>query len=407
VSATADATSSPVPISSRAATAVAVPIPSLAPQALAAAQATGVLPRLALEAAISGLVQPVFVTGAGDGSGRLFLVEKPGAIRIWKDGQLLAEPFLDICDRIRSSGSEQGLLGLAFAPDFARSGYFWVNYIDLSGNTSIARFQAAPGSNTADPGSEFKILDVKQPAPNHNGGMLAFGPDGYLYAGLGDGGGAGDPSGNGQSPATFLGKMLRLDVTSDPSRPYVVPVQNPWVRARLNGRDVLPEVWAIGLRNPWRYSFDRTTGDLWIADVGQNKYEEVDRVEAAAGKTLEGGVDFGWSIMEGMHCFPESAACRKDGLQLPVVEYQHGANGCSITGGYVYRGKLIPGLDGVYLYGDYCSGRIWTLSPAADGRWRSALALESGLGISSFGEDDSGEMYVVDLKGGVYRIAAK
>jgi glucose/arabinose dehydrogenase len=361
--------------------------------------------RLRLDSVATGLDRPVFATDAGDGSGRLFVVEKGGTIRILDGGRLLARPFLDIRDRVLSRGSEQGLLGLAFAPDFQRSGYFYVDYIDRSGNTVISRFQAGKSANSADSGSEIKVLGIDQPASNHNGGMLAFGPDGYLYVGTGDGGREGDPFHNGQNPQTLLGKLLRLDVTTDPTKPYTIPPSNPWVTAKYNGQAVLPEIWAIGLRNPWRFSFDRKTGDLCIGDVGQNTYEEIDRIAAGAGGRVQGGLNFGWSIMEGMHCYPDTATCSRAGLTLPVAEYTHGADGCSITGGYVYRGTAIPGLVGAYIYGDYCSGRIWALTPVAGGAWQSQLLLDSGLAISSFGQDQAGELYVVDLGGAVYRLA--
>jgi glucose/arabinose dehydrogenase len=363
--------------------------------------------RLQLAPVSAGLDRPVFVTGAGDGSGRLFIVEKGGVILVLEPGQSSPRPFLDIRERVLSRGSEQGLLGLAFAPDFPRSGAFFADYTDLSGNTVIARFQVAADAAGADPAGEFKLLGIDQPAANHNGGMLAFGPDGYLYVGTGDGGGANDRYGNGQNPGTLLGKMLRLDVAGDPSGPDTIPPDNPWRNAQWNGRDVRDEIWAFGLRNPWRYSFDRATGDLWIADVGQNQYEEINRVPAGAGGKPEGGLNFGWPIMEGTHCFPDHATCRREGLTLPVADYSHGADGCSITGGYVYRGAAIPGLAGAYLYGDYCSGRIWALVQGANGAWQSHLLLESDLSISSFGEDEAGEIYVADLQGGtVYRLSA-
>jgi len=228
--------------------------------------------RVRVEPLIEGLVAPVWLTHAGDGSGRLFILEKAGTIRVVRDGQLVATPFLDIRDRVGSSASEQGLLGLAFAPDYSESGHFFVNYTDKRGDTVVSRFQVSGEPDAADSASEFKVLGIDQPAANHNGGGLLFGPDGHLWIGTGDGGAANDRFGNGQNPATLLGKMLRLDVTSDPSQPYLIPADNPWMGADWNGQDVADEVWALGLRNPWRYSFDRATGDLWIADVGQNTY---------------------------------------------------------------------------------------------------------------------------------------
>lgn len=363
--------------------------------------------KLAARQVLSGLDDPVFVTHAGDGSQRLFVVEKPGIIRIVADGKLLPLPLLDISDRVRSSGSEQGLLGLAFSPDFGRTGHFFVNYTGRDGRTVVSRFQIGTDPNQADAASEFKILEIAQPAPNHNGGMLAFGPDGFLWVGTGDGGAANDRFGNGQNPATLLGKMLRLDVSSDPAQPYTIPADNPWVTDSWNGQDVRDEVWAVGLRNPWRYSFDRLNGDLWIADVGQNTYEEVNHVTAEQKGYPNGGLNFGWPIMEGTHCFPAAANCDRAGLVMPVAEYSHTEGGCSITGGYVYRGTQFPMLDGVYLFGDYCSGFIWALHAGADGAWQRNLVLQSGLAISSFGEDEAGELYVTDLSGGLYRLVVE
>jgi glucose/arabinose dehydrogenase len=401
--ATTEPTLAPSP--TRAPTSTPVPTTALAPTAVPAAPAIEQA-KLALAPVARGLDRPLFVTQAGDGSGRLFIVEKAGTIRVLQGGSVLPRPFLDIRDRVLSRGSEQGLLGLAFAPDFARTGAFFVDYTDLSGDTVVSRFRVTGDPNIADAAGEFEVLGIPQPASNHNGGMLAFGPDGYLYVGAGDGGGQGDPFHNGRNPQALLGKILRLDVTSDPAKPYVIPPDNPWVAATWNGQAVRPEVWALGLRNPWRFSFDRRTGDLWIADVGQDRYEEIDRVPAGADGRVEGGLDFGWPIMEGTHCYPDTASCSREGLTLPVVDYAHGANGCSIIGGYVYRGKAMPALAGAYVYGDYCSGRIWALAPAAGG-WRSRLLLESGLAISSFGEDQAGELYVTDLQAGiVYRLTA-
>jgi glucose/arabinose dehydrogenase len=386
-------------------------IPSVVPSAVSSPVATAVSSpaapsldavRVALRPVADNFAQPVFVTHAGDGSGRLFVVEKPGLIHILEGGRLLPTPFLDIRDRVGSRNTEQGLLGLAFAPNYAGSGTFFVDYTDLSGDTVVARFAVTADPNVADPGSEFTVLKIAQPAANHNGGMLAFGPDGNLYIGAGDGGGAGDRYRNGQNPQTLLGKLLRLDVTSDPKQPYMIPADNPWVNAQWNGQEILPEIRALGLRNPWRFSFDRATGDLWIGDVGQDQYEEVDRVPAGS----KGDLNFGWPIMEGTHCYPASADCQRAGLEMPVIDYTHGANGCSITGGYVYRGRQIPALEGVYLYADYCTGKIWGLVRDGSG-WRSRELLDSSLNVSSFGEDQAGELYVVDLNGGVYRVVVE
>lgn len=353
-----------------------------------------------LEPVVTQLDEPLYVTHAGDGSGRLFIVEKAGTIRIFQDGQVLAGPFLDIRDRVDSGGSELGLLGLAFPPDFVQTGYFFVNYTGRDRNTHVSRFAAsAEDANTADAGSELTVLQFAQPAGNHNGGMLAFGPDGYLYIGTGDGGAAFDRFENGQNPATLLGKMLRIDVTSDPSVPYTIPADNPWVDSDLDGADVLDEIWAIGLRNPWRYSFDRQTGDLWIADVGQNQYEEINLTESGS----PGGLNYGWPIQEASHCLQNG--CDTTGLVQPILEYSHAGGHCSVTGGYVYRGSQLPELDGIYFFGDYCSGSMWAAAPDGNAGWQSAPVYEADAQISSFGEDEAGELYMTDLGGGVvYRI---
>lgn len=350
---------------------------------------------LSTEVVVDGLETPLFVTHAADGSGDLYLLEKAGLIRVIRAGELLPEPFLDISERVTTGGNEQGLLGLAFAPNYAESGYFFVNYSDTDGDTVVARFTrvAESATPTADPTSEFIVLQIEQPARNHNGGMVAFGPDGYLYIGMGDGGGSGDRYGNGQNPQTLLGKLLRIDVTTDPTVPYTIPTDNPWVAADWNGADVRDEIWAVGLRNPWRYSFDRATGDLWMGDVGQNQYEEVNFVAADSGS----GQNYGWPIMEASHCY-SSRECDSSGLLLPVAEYSHSGH-CSITGGYVYRGVAYPALSGVYLYGDYCSGTIWATWPQA-GSWQTAELLDSDITISSFGEDEAGELYLTDMSGG-------
>lgn len=355
---------------------------------------------VSLEPIVSGLELPLFLTHAGDGSGRLFVLEKTGRIRIVQDGALLATPFLDISDRVGSQRNEQGLLGLAFAPDYASSGSFFVNYTNRAGNTVVARFQVSADTRLADAASESLVLQIEQPAANHNGGMLAFGPDGYLYIGTGDGGGANDTYSNGQNPATLLGKMLRLDV-SDPAVPYTIPADNPWVSADWNGADVRDEIWAIGLRNPWRYSFDRDTGDFWITDVGQNQYEEVNFVAAGS----PGGLNFGWPIMESLHCLG-AAECSIAGLVLPAVEYAHEGH-CSITGGYVYRGSAYPALAGAYIYGDYCSGALWALIAPPGAEPQPVEMLRTGATISSFGEDEAGELYVVDYSGSIHRLTAQ
>jgi glucose/arabinose dehydrogenase len=331
---------------------------------------------------VSGLERPVDLQA--DGSGRLFVIEKVGRIRIIQNGQLLIAPFLDITDRVGSSSNEQGLLGLAFHPNYAQNGRFFVNYTNRNGDTEIARFQVSSDPNVADPDSELKLLGVDQPYPNHNGGGLDFGPDGYLYAGLGDGGAAGDPSGNGQKTTTLLGKILRLDV--DSAEPYVVPADNPFGN----------EIWAYGLRNPWRISFDSATGDLYIGDVGQNVWEEIDHLPAGS----PGGTNFGWDFREGAHEYSGTAPAD---LTDPIAEYSHQEGGCSVTGGYVYRGAM-PEWNGVYLYGDYCTGFIWGLVQPGNG-WQAQLLFDTDVNITAFGQDEAGEIYLVADSGGVYKLA--
>jgi glucose/arabinose dehydrogenase len=346
---------------------------------------------LALREVASGFSTPLYLTHAGDGSGRVFVVEKAGTIRTSPD----RETYLDITDRVGSEGSEQGLLGLAFHPGFRQNRRFYVNYTDRDGNTVVSRFTAGPDGGPADPGSEQVVLRQEQPAANHNGGMLAFGPDGYLYIGLGDGGGGGDTYGNGQNPNTLLAKILRIDV--DRGEPYAVPRDNPFV-----GREEFrPETWAWGLRNPWRFSFDRETGDLYIGDVGQSEYEWV--LHQPAGR---GGQNYGWPIIEGGECYREDP-CDKTGLTLPVAVYTHD-EGIAVTGGYVYRGERYPALRGAYVFGDFGDGRIWTLHRNAGGEWTRTEALRADAAISSFGEDEGGELYLTDYtSGSVYQVTAE
>lgn len=355
---------------------------------------------IALQPVITeGLQQPTFLTHAFDE--RLFVIEQIGRIRIIENGQLLETPFLDITDRVGSFGSEQGLLGLAFHPRYAEegdagTGIFYVNYTDYNGDTHLSRFNVlADDPYRADPESEVDFLTVDQPYPNHNGGMLAFGPDGYLYAGLGDGGSANDPLGAGQSLTTLLGKILRLDVDSEPDG-YTIPPTNPFTGTA----DGQPEIWAYGLRNPWRFSFDRQTGDLFIADVGQNQWEEVNFQPVDS----PGGENYGWNVMEGAHCF-QGDTCDQSGLSLPIFEYQH-PQGCSISGGYIYRGAMLPQMSGNYFVADYCQGTIWRLFSDGE-RWQADVVLESDLIIPSFGEDVNGELYVLNYgMGGIYRLVA-
>ena len=334
--------------------------------------------------AASGLERPVDLQP--DGSGRLYIIEKPGRIRILENGQLLDQPFLDIDDRVGSNGNEQGLLGLVFHPQYAQNGRFFVNYTDNNGDTVIARFQVSDDSNIADVNSEVRLLGVDQPFANHNGGVLTFGPDGYLYAGLGDGGSAGDPLGNAQNTRTLLGKILRIDV--DSVDPYSVPADNPFGN----------EIWAYGLRNPWRMSFDRLTGDLYIGDVGQGVWEEIDYLPAGSA----GGTNFGWDFREGAHDYEGGGP---PGMVDPIAEYSHQEGGCSVTGGFVYRGA-IPEWNGIYLYGDYCTGFIWGLIQSNAG-WQKQQLFDVDVTITSFGQDEAGEIYLLSDIGNIYRLSQK
>jgi glucose/arabinose dehydrogenase len=321
-----------------------------------------------------------------DGSGRLFVIEKVGRIRIIENDQLLETAFLDITDRVGSSGNEQGLLGLAFHPRYQENGRFFVNYTDTSGDTVIARFQVTSDPNLADPNSEVPLLGYDQPFPNHNGGAMVFGPDGFLYIGSGDGGAAGDPFSNAQNTGVMLGKVLRVDV--DSAEPYAVPSDNPFGN----------EVWVYGLRNPWRISFDRVTGDLYIGDVGQGEWEEIDFLPAGS----PGGANFGWDHREGAHDYEGGGP---EGMIDPVAEYSHPEGGCSVTGGYVYRGSISE-WNGIYLYGDYCTGMIWGLIQI-DGGWQNQLLFDVDVTITSFGQDQNGEVYLVSDSGGIYRLVSQ
>jgi glucose/arabinose dehydrogenase len=347
-----------------------------------------------LDEVYSGLSSPVGIVDPGDGSGRLFIVEKTGTIRVVIDGKVRATPFLDISDQV-SGSSEQGLLGLAFAPDFAESGRFYIDYTDVDGNSVIARYTLSNSAhNQADPATAETILTQEQPYPNHNGGQIVFGPDGYLYIGFGDGGSQGDPNGNGQSLQTWLGKILRIDVAGDGE--YAIPEDNPYA----DGADGLPEIFIYGLRNPWRFSFDAETGDLYIGDVGQGQWEEIDMLPAGE----QAGANLGWSVLEGSHCYQEED-CDSSGTVLPIDEYSHDS-GCSVTGGYVVHSDALPDLNGVYLFGDYCTGLLWAIARDANGDWQPSDAIETGLSISSFGAGPNGELYVVDLNGSIYQLVA-
>jgi glucose/arabinose dehydrogenase len=344
---------------------------------------------------VGGLRNPLDLQAAPGDRDRLFVVEQEGRIRVVRGGELASTPFLDVASRVLSGG-ERGLLGLAFHPQYATNHRFFVNYTDSNGDTNISEFRST-SADAADPASERVLLHVAQPFANHNGGGLSFGNDGFLYIGLGDGGSGGDPLGNGQRLSTPLGKLLRIDV--DRGQPFAVPTDNPFV----SNPGAFPAIWAYGLRNPWRFAFDRSTGDLYIGDVGQSRLEEVDVGLASR----HGGENYGWNIMEGRSCFSPSSGCNQSGLVLPVLQYDHNT-GCSITGGALYRGCRMPGYAGTYFYGDFCTGLIRSFrlqnGAVADERDHTATVGRGISSVSSFGVDLDGEVYVVDYDGEVYRI---
>ncbi len=375
-------------------------LPGLPHSAPAEAQGPAPWPQIRLLVAAAGLNQPVHIAHAGDDTGRLFVVERPGRILILRAGPDAV--FLDITGRVLSTGGEQGLLSVAFPPGYAVSGRFYVAYTrQTDGALVLARFYVTADPDAADPNSEQPVLVIPHPQfANHNGGQLAFGPlDGYLYAGTGDGGGTGDPDENAQDPGALLGKLLRLDVETGEPLPYTIPSTNPFTQTT----GYRPEIWALGLRNPWRFSFDRQTGDLYLADVGQAVYEEVNVQPAVS----PGGENYGWDVVEGNHCFEPPIGCvAPPGYVPPVAEYTHSPDGnCSVTGGFVYRGAQYPGLQGIYYYGDFCSGRLWGLQfDGAD--WQTALLLDTPYLISTFGEDQAGNLYLADYGSGtLYRLA--
>ncbi len=336
---------------------------------------------------------PVYVTSTS-GDPRLFVVEQAGRIRVVKNGSAIAAPFLDISSRVKSGG-EQGLLSMAFHPDYSHNGFFFVNFTDKHGDTHVERFKVSANPDVADTITAVLVLKIDQPYGNHNGGLVMFGPDGMLYIGMGDGGAAGDPKGNGQNRNALLGKILRINVNR--VAPYSVPVGNPYA----NGVDGRPEIWATGIRNPWRFAFDRSAGLLYIADVGQNEIEEIDVVQAS-----RAGVNYGWNTIEGDACYRASSGCNRAGLEMPALTYRHTGGACSVTGGFVYRGRKLPSIAGHYFYADYCAGWVRSFKyengSATDKRdWK----LSENIGhIVSFGEDSSGELYIVSENGKIFRI---
>ena len=364
----------------------------------------------------SGIGSPTDIQNASDGSGRLFFVRQTGQIMVWKNNVVLPTPFLNISNLI-VAGGERGLLGLAFHPDYRNNGLFYVNYTrSIDGATVVVRYSRSAGNpDVANPLSAMILLTIAQPFANHNGGALRFGPDGYLYIATGDGGSGNDPQNNAQNLTSLLGKMLRIDVNTRTGQlPYGIPPDNPFVGSSQPG--VRAEIWAYGLRNPWRFSFDRVAGDLFIGDVGQSAREEIDFVRAGSG----GGMNFGWRIMEGTLCtnLPGDPPCNPSNFTPPIVEYDHD-QGCSVTGGYLYRGRAVPDLkltippatgqlfNGVYVYGDFCSGTIWRISATGSGGVSNSVLLSSGLRITTFGEDENGEIYVADAgTGKIYKFVS-
>jgi len=358
---------------------------------------SSLFPHIDLRSVAEGLTEPLGLVHAGDGSGNIFIVEQPGKVRILKNGKVLEKTFLDIRDRV-TSGGEKGLLGLAFHPDFFKNRRFFVNYTSPTGGlrTVISEFKTGDNPDEADPKSERILLTIRQPYANHKGGNIVFGPDGYLYIGMGDGGSGNDPHGNGQNLSSLLGKMLRIDVnTKEKEKAYGVPRDNPFI----SQKNAAPEVWAYGLRNPWRFSFDTVTRLLYAGDVGQNAREEIDLIQK--------GKNYGWNIMEGRICTPGvNPNCNKSGFEQPIYDYPR-SEGIAVIGGYVYRGRSIPNLCGAYIYGDYGNGRIWALRYDGKSVAGHRLLLETRRSISSFGEDEQHELYVVDHGGEVLKIIPK
>ena len=390
----------PVTASAAASAASATPAAAISPAASAVPTPLAVVP-ISLGSVASGFASAIGVSSA-PGDPRLFVIQQTGQVVIVSGGKR-GGTFLDISSRLSCCG-ERGLLGLAFHPDYAANGRFFVRYTTPAGDVRVSEFHVSSNPNKADPGSEKVIITIPHPSfANHNGGRIEFGPDGYLYIGTGDGGSGGDPNNHGQALDTLLGKMLRIDINgTSGSLPYAIPPTNPFA----GQNDKRGEIFAYGLRNPYTFSFDRVTGDLWIGDVGQDKWEEIDRARA-----LEGGgdgINYGWSVMEGNHCYKPSTDCIKDGLTLPLAEYYHGDSdsiGCAVISGYVYRGAAHPELVGRYFFGDYCSGRIWDVASDGPAVQTPQDLLESGLQITGWGEGSDGELYLTAANGGLYRLS--
>jgi glucose/arabinose dehydrogenase len=403
---------SPSPTSSEAVTSPSGAAPPAASATPAPTTSTGpsaapfepTVVSVSLEAYVTVPGGPLAITAPHDGSGRLFVATKAGQVRVVRDGVVDPDPMLDITGLV-STGGEQGLLGIAVHPGFPADPRIVVDYTDVNGDTVVASYRLDPADpDRLEPTTPTVILTVDQPYANHNGGAIAFGPDGYLYIGLGDGGSGGDPHENGEHLDTLLAKILRLDIDSPGGSggAYAIPPGNPFT----NVDGARPEIWLTGLRNPWRFSFDRATGDLWIGDVGQGAWEEVDLAPSGVG-----GLDFGWDRMEGAHCFEPETGCPTEGLTLPVTEYGH-EEGCTIIGGTVYRGSAQALLAGGYVFGDYCSGRLWAiaggaLAPPAGGGFVPTRVGTAGAGLAGFGEDEAGELYAANLDGTVSRVVAK
>ena len=365
------------------------PTPTAVPTATATSTptrpVTASVPNLAFTSHITGLTQPLYLTHSNDNTGRLFVIERSGIIKLYKNGAL--SDFLNITAKVGDSAGEQGLLSVAFHPSYTQNGKFYVNYTDNNGDTVVSEFLVSTNPDIADSGTERIILTQAQPASNHNGGLMKFGPDRFLYIAFGDGGASGA---RGQDLTTLLGGLVRIDINQ--GNPYAVPSDNPFIGVQ----GARTEKWAYGMRNPWRFSFDRLNGTLFLADVGQNDIEEVDIV-------TKGG-NYGWNTMEGSSCFSPSTNCNQTGLSLPISEYSH-SEGNSITGGYVYRGAGEDNFYGKYVFGDFGTGRVWVLIPESNGTWRRELVQDTNFNISSFGEDESGNIYLVHYGGIVYRVS--